>query len=215
MFPLGHTAVFVLYPLVPWIGVMAAGYCFGPVLRMEEHRRRAVILRSGIALTAAFFVLRAVNVYGDPQPWGWQHSTSLTVISFFRTTKYPPSLDFLLMTLGPAILSLGFMDGLRVRANNPLRIFGRVPMFYYVAHFYLIHATAVVFSGLRYGRWNYFLHFPGALLGMPDSNFPPDWGYNLAAVYLIWFGIIALLYWPCRWYMGVKQRSRSPLFSYL
>jgi hypothetical protein len=88
-------------------------------------------------------------------------------------------------------------------------------MFYYICHFYLLHATAVVFSGLRYGRWDYYLHFPGALVGLPDKNFPTDWGYNLAEVYLIWLAIVAALYFPCRWYLGVKQRRRSPWLSYL
>jgi len=210
-----HTAIFVLYPLIPWIAVMAAGYCLGPVFQLSEDRRRRLLVHLGLALTAAFFVVRLINIYGDPQPWEQQRTLTLTVMSFFRASKYPPSLVYLLMTLGPAILFLGLIDGVRVSANNAFRVFGRVPMFYYVPHFYLIHALAVLFSGLRYGRWDYFLHFPGALLGMPDPNFPADWGYNLAVTYAIWLGVLVLLYFPCRWYMGVKQRSRSPWLSYL
>lgn len=215
VFTMGHTRIFALYPLIPWIGVLAAGYSFAPILRMEEGRRRRVLLRLGIALAAAFFVLRLVNIYGDPQRWAPQNSITAMVMSFFRTTKYPPSLDYLLMTLGPAIAALGLIDGVRVSENHPLRVFGRVPMFYFVCHFYLIHALALVFSGLRYGRWDYFLHFPGALLGLPDANFPKDWGYNLAEVYVIWLVVVVLLYLPCRWYMHVKQRSRSGWLSYL
>jgi uncharacterized membrane protein len=211
----GHTQFLVFYPLIPWIGVMAAGYCFAPVFRMEEGRRRRILLRLGAGLTAAFFLVRWVNAYGDPQPWAMQKSAVLTVISFFRTTKYPPSLGYLLMTLGPAILALGLLDRVSVSQRNPLRVYGRVAMFYYVCHFYLIHATAVLFSGLRYGKWNYFLHFPGALMGLPDPGFPTDWGYNLAEVYAIWLGIVAVLYFPCRWYLGVKQRHKSAWFSYL
>jgi uncharacterized membrane protein len=214
-FPVGHTLIFVLYPLVPWIAVLAAGYCFGPILQMEEVRRRRILIRLGGALTAAFFLLRLLNIYGDPQPWKAQSTATLTVISFFRTTKYPPSLEFLLMTLGPAILALGLIDRVRVPENHPFRVFGRVPMFYYIPHFYMIHAAALLVSGLRYGRWDYFLHFPGPLLGMPDPGFPKDWGYNLAVVYLVWLTIVALLYFPCQWYMGVKQRSRFPWLSYL
>jgi uncharacterized membrane protein len=215
IFPIGQTMIFALYPLIPWVAVMAAGYCFGIVMQMEERRRRAILLRLGIVLTTLFLLIRFANVYGDPQRWAPQHDTTLTVISFFRTSKYPPSLDYLLMTLGPAILFLGLIDRLRVSENNPLRVFGRVPMFYYVAHFYLLHAVAVVLSGIRYGRWDYFLHFPLATTGMPDPNFPADWGYNLATVYVIWLSIVAALYFPCRWYMRVKQRSRSPWLSYL
>jgi uncharacterized membrane protein len=202
VFPVGHTLVFVLYPLIPWIGVLAAGYCFGPILRMEGERRRRILLRLGVALTAGFFILRMANVYGDPQPWSPQSSAGLTIMSFFRTTKYPPSLAYLLMTLGPAILALGLLDEVRVSAGHPLRVFGRVPMFYYICHFYLIHAVAVVVSGVRYGRWDIFLHFPRALIGMPDPNFPKDWGYNLAVVYVIWLAIVGSLYIPCRWKLG-------------
>jgi uncharacterized membrane protein len=215
IFPVGHTMIFALYPLIPWVAVMAAGYCFGSVMQMEESRRRPLLLRLGVALTALFFVVRWLNVYGDPQPWAPQRDLTLTVISFFRTSKYPPSLDYLLMTLGPAILFLGLIDRVRVSEYNPLRVFGRVPMFYYLAHFYSLHALAVVLSGLRYGRWDYFLHFPGAFTGMPDPGFPTDWGYSLGAVYVIWFLLVAALYFPCRWYMRVKQRSRSPWLSYL
>lgn len=211
----GHTTVFILYPLVPWIGVMAAGYCLGPVFQLPEDRRRRFLSRLGLALIAGFFVVRLANIYGDPQLWEQQRTLALTIMSFFRASKYPPSLVYLLMTLGPALLFLGLIDRVRVSANNPFRVFGRVPMFYYVLHFYLIHALAVLFSGLRYGRWDYFLHFPGALLGMPDPTFPKDWGYSLAATYMIWLGVLVILYFPCRWYMGVKQRSRSPWLSYL
>jgi uncharacterized membrane protein len=210
-----HTSLFVLYPLMPWFAVMAAGYCLGPVFQMPEERRRRLLVRLGWVLIAAFFVVRMANVYGDPQPWAAQRTIELTIISFFRASKYPPSLVYLLMTLGPALLFLGLMDRVRVSANNPLRVFGRVPMFYYVLHFYLIHALAVLFSGLRYGRWDHFVHFPGFLLGMPAPGFPADWGYSLGAMYGIWLGVLVILYFPCRWYMGVKQRSRSVWLSYL
>jgi uncharacterized membrane protein len=203
---MGHTSILVSYPLVPWIGVMAAGYCFAEILKMDETRRRRILLHLGIVLTVSFFVMRLVNMYGDPQPWAPQKSAVLTVMSFFRTSKYPPSLEFLLMTLGPAILTLGLIDRLRVSENNPLRVFGRVPMFYYICHFYLIHATALVFSGLRYGRW---------VFSWNDPDFPKDWGYNLAITYVIWLCTVVSLYFPCRWYMHVKQRIRSPWLSFL
>lgn len=215
LIPVGHTRILISYPLIPWVAVMAAGYCFAPVFEWPVDRRRRFLVRLGAALTAAFFVFRMVNVYGDPQHWSVQRSFGVTVMSFLRTSKYPPSLIYLLMTLGPAILLLGLIDRVRVRETNPLRVFGRVPMFYYILHFYTIHALAELFSGIRYGRWDYFLHFPGALLGLPDPEFPKDWGYNLAQVYLIWFSIVVFLYFPCRWYLMVKQRSRSRWLSYL
>ncbi len=215
MFPEHGTLVMVLYPLVPWIAVLAAGYCFGPVFQMEQEKRRRILLRFGLAMTAAFFLLRWLNGYGDPQHWAQQKTAALTVISFFRVTKYPPSLEFLLMTLGPAMLFLWAFDRVRVSEGNPLRIYGRTAMFYYVCHFYLIHAAAEAFSVIRYGRWNVFLHFPGALLGIPDPTFPKDWGYSLGETYLIWAAIVASLYFPCRWWLGVKQRSRSWWVHYL
>jgi uncharacterized membrane protein len=212
---LGATPIFELYPLIPWVGVLAAGYCFAPVLRVEPDRRRRLLIRLGLGLTAAFFVLRWLNVYGDPQPWALQRTAELTVMSFFRTSKYPPSLIYLLMTLGPAILALGLMDRIRASDGNPLRVFGRVPMFYYLLHFPFIHAVALVLSWLRYGHWDYFTHLPGALIGLPDPTFPQDWGYSLATVYLFWIAIVTVLYFPCRWYLGLKQRSRAWWLSYL
>jgi uncharacterized membrane protein len=212
---LGSEHVFVLYPLIPWIGVLWAGYCFAPIFKLEEERRRRILVRLGLTLTAAFFLLRWLNLYGDPQHWSIQRTLELTVISFFRTSKYPPSLIYLLMTLGPAFLALGWMDRVRVSEHNPLRVFGRVPMFYYLCHFYLIHAVALLLSVLRYGRADYFTHLPGALIGLPDPAFPQDWGCNLAMVYLFWLAIVATLYFPCRWYLDVKRRSGAWWLSYL
>jgi uncharacterized membrane protein len=211
--PVGHTTVYMLYPLIPWIAVLAAGWCFGPVLRIEDgKRRRRILVRLGAGLTAGFIALRFANLYGDPRPWTAHSSTIITLMDFLRVNKYPPSLDFLLMTLGPAILILGLIDGIRVSENNPLRVFGRVPMFYYIAHIYTLHAVAVLFAQLRYGRSAFYFHFPGL-------NRPPDWpngyGYSLAETYLVWLGIVTLLYFPCRWWMHVKQRKWSWWLSYL
>jgi uncharacterized membrane protein len=204
---MGKTPIFELYPLIPWVAVLVAGYCFAPAFQMEAERRRRLLIRLGIAMTAAFCVLRAINVYGDPLRWSTQPTLELTIISFFRTMKYPPSLIYLLMTLGPAMLALGLMDRVRVSDNNPLRVFGRVPMFYYLCHFYLIHAVALMLSWLRYGRPDYFTHLPGALIGLPDPTFPADWGFRLGFVYLMWAAIVGALYFPCRWWMGVKRRG--------
>jgi uncharacterized membrane protein len=211
--PVGHTMVFMLYPLIPWAAVLAAGWCFAPVLRIEDaDRRRRILVRTGAALTAGFVAVRALDVYGDPLHWKWHSSAIVTLMDFLRVNKYPPSLDFLLMTLGPAILAMGLINGIRVSENNPLRVFGRVPMFYYIAHIYTFHAVAVLFAQLRYGHSGFFLHFPG--LNRPP-DWPKDYGYSLAETYLIWIGIVTLLYFPCRWWMHVKQRKRSWWLSYL
>ena len=202
------------YPLIPWIGVMAAGFCFGRVLDLEPARRRRLLLWLGAALTGAFVLLRWSNLYGDPSPWSAQPTAVLTVVSFLNCTKYPPSLLYLLMTLGPTILVLGLLEHVRVGARNPFLVFGRVPLFYYLLHLPLLHAVALVFAQIRYGRMAFLLDMPPSLRG-PRPDFPVDYGYGLWQTYVIWAAIVLALYPLCRWYAGVKQRSRSPLLSYL
>jgi len=211
----GSMRVFALYPLIPWVAVMAAGYCLGALYQWPAEQRRKTLLRTGGTATVAFFVLRYVNVYADPLRWKIQSTLTLTVASFFRVQKYPPSLDYLLMTLGPALIFLAVMDRVRVREANPFRVFGRVPMFYYVLHFYSIHALAVVLGGIRYGRWDFLWQLPPAAQSAFPPGFPLDYGYSLSTVYLIWLSLVAALYFPCRWYMGMKQRSRSVWMSCL
>ena len=215
LFQLGHAGVFVAYPLVPWIGVMAAGYCLGSILEKPAETRRPFLFRAGLITTGAFFVLRFLNIYGDPQPWSAQSSLTMSIVSFFRVNKYPPSLDYVLMTLGPALLVLAWWDGARVSDSHPLRVFGRVPMFYYIPHFFLIHALAIVLAQLRYGHSGFMFAFPPAAMGVVPPGFPTDYGYGLGTVYLVWICVVASLYLPCRWYMQVKQRSKSPWLSFL
>jgi uncharacterized membrane protein len=137
-------SVFIAYPLVPWIGVMAVGYGLGSILRLESARRRTVLFTLGLALTALFIILRATNWYGDPNPWSTQKVPAFTILSFLNCTKYPPSLLYLLMTLGPALVALALFDGGIGRAGGPLLTFGRVPLFFYLLQWYLIHSLAVV-----------------------------------------------------------------------
>jgi uncharacterized membrane protein len=150
----GGVQMRVAYPLVPWIFVMAAGYCFGPIVALDPMRRRWWMVRIGGGVTLAFLVIRAINIYGDPSPWTTKFP-GMTLLSFLRCTKYPPSLDFLLMTLGPALLMLAFLDRLAFTRTNPLIVFGRVPLFYFLVHFYLAHAFAIPLSYLRYGHVAY------------------------------------------------------------
>jgi uncharacterized membrane protein len=200
--------VFVRYPLIPWIGVMAAGYAFGQLLLLERTRRRKVLLTLGLALTLAFIILRATNLYGDPRPWSAQPSPVYTLLSFLNTEKYPPSLLFLLMTLGPAIALVPLLEGMRGALARFLITFGRVPLFYYLLHVPLIHLTVLVFDFARYRRVVFDTIFA---TGTP----PPGYGYPLAVVYLIWLGVIVALYPVCRWFAGVKQRRRDAWLSYL
>lgn len=200
------------YPLIPWIGVMAAGYLFGELVRSQRPVRRKQILSLGIALTVAFVVLRAINIYGDPQTWSAQSSVLFTLFSFLNCEKYPPSLLYLLMTLGPAIAFLGLIDGKPLPSFRPVIVFGRVPLFYYLLHIPLIHGLAVAFSYAKYGRADYLLVVPPAFGG---SIYPPDYGYGLAGVYSIWLLVIFLLYPACRWFADLKQKRRDVWLSYL
>lgn len=209
----GGVPAMVLYPLIPWVAVMSAGYCFGRVYDLEPERRRRLLWMLGAGLTLGFVVLRFANVYGDPNRWSAQATTELTVISFFSATKYPPSLIYLLMTLGPAILVLAALDRTEVSDANPFLAFGRVPMFYYLLHFNLIHALMAVMAWLRYGRMDFVFQLPKAV-NPQAAGFPADYGYSLAVTYVIWIGVVAALYWPCRWFVEVKRRNRSAWLSY-
>ncbi|HEU5170987.1 MAG TPA: heparan-alpha-glucosaminide N-acetyltransferase domain-containing protein [Gemmatimonadales bacterium] len=201
--------LFVLYPLVPWIGVMAAGYGFGPLFRRPPAERDRLCLRLGLGLTAAFVVLRLVNGYGDPAPWAVQATPWRTALSFLNTTKYPPSLQFLLMTLGPAIALLPRLDCARGPLAGAVRTFGRVPLFFWLLHVPVIHLAAVALSVGRYGAvipW---------LVRNPPAAAPQGYGYSLAVVYAVTIAVVAALYPVCRWFAGVKQRRRDGWLGYL
>lgn len=211
----GHP-VLTIYPLLPWVAVIAAGYCFAQIFLLDPPVRRRIMLRTGLALTAAFVVIRTMNHYGDPAPWAHQKSAMFTLLSFLNCTKYPASLDFLLMTLGPAILVLAYFDKLKFKDTNPVMVFGRVPMFYFVLHFYLIHALAALAAFLRYGASasNFIFNPVPSLLG-PANLFPPDFGYRLWVVYAVWILVVVLLYPLCRWFARVKATRRDWWLSYL
>jgi uncharacterized membrane protein len=215
--PFGR-ALLVVYPLVPWVGVMALGYASGVVLTRPPDERRRVLVRLGAALTLAFVVLRAVNHYGDPHPWTAQRSPLFTAFAFLACTKYPPSLDYLLMTLGPAILLLGVVDARLGRAGQtprwarPFVTFGRVPFFYYVLHVPLVHGLAVALGAATMGAAgaNAIAH----KILLPDAE-SARVGFPLGVVYLAWIVVVLLLYPACKWFAGVKARSRSAWLSYL
>ncbi|MFZ0318889.1 MAG: heparan-alpha-glucosaminide N-acetyltransferase domain-containing protein [Candidatus Sulfotelmatobacter sp.] len=204
--------VFVTYVLVPWVGVTAAGYGLGQVFRWELDRRRSFLLRLGFALSAAFIVLRGINIYGNPVPWSTQRAAVFTALSFLNTDKYPPSLLYLLMTLGPALLFLWAVDGVTPRFLRPALIIGKVPMFYYLLHIPLIHLLAVAVCYARYGQ-TYWMFQSNNLQQFP-INSPPGWGYSLPIVYLIWACVVMTLYPLCRWFAALKQRRSDEWLSY-
>jgi uncharacterized membrane protein len=194
----------VAYPLIPWIGVMATGYAFGAVFMMPTNRRRQLMLGWGAALIAAFILLRLYNGYGDPAPWATQETALFTLLSFLNTTKYPPSLLFLLMTLGMTLILLAVFEYRQARhgpISRLLIVFGRVPLFFYLLHLYVIHGLVIVFALVMSRDIAPFLESFDA--------FPPWWGFNLGAVYLIWIAVTLLLYPVCRWFAAVKARHKN------
>jgi uncharacterized membrane protein len=209
----GRHMVFVAYVLIPWIGVTAVGYALGAVYRKAPEERQRFLLGLGLALTAAFLVLRAVNVYGDPSRWSVQRSGVFTALSFLNTTKYPPSLLFLLMTLGPALLLLRALEGGTPAWLRPAFVFGKVPLFYYILHAPLIHLFALVACWARYGEVHWMFESPDP--GSFPVTQPPGWPVGLPWVYLIWAAVVVLLYPACRWWAGVKQRRQDAWLSYL
>jgi uncharacterized membrane protein len=217
-FPAGPTfpspIVAVLYPVIPWIGVIAAGYALGSLYQMNQERRRRLLLYLGGGSVVLFCLLRAWDIYGEPQHWHRQKSFVFTILSFINTTKYPPSLDFLLMTLGPAMLALmlfdlGRGDGSWIR--DFFVTFGRVPLFFYLLQWLTSHIIAIVLH-VAFGkpvRW---------LFQTPVdwfSNPPTGNGFNLIVVYLCWIGGVLLIYPLCKWFAGVKARRRDWWLSYL
>jgi uncharacterized membrane protein len=204
--------VFAAYPLIPWIGVTAAGYGLGQVYSWTSERRKGFLLRLGIGLTAAFIVLRGINIYGDPIRWTTQKSAVFTVLSFLNTNKYPPSLSFLLMTLGPAMLLLWAVDSRTPRFLQPALVFGKVPMFYFLLHLPLIHLVAIAVCYARYGAIHWMFESPS--LGRYPFTPPPGWGFSLPIVYLVWAFIVLALYPLCRWFAGLRQRRSDAWLSY-
>jgi len=208
----------VLYSIIPWIGVMAAGYAFGAALTLEPQRRNRICLRVGLGATALFLVLRGLNLYGDPVPWsaGGQRPDGApgmpAVLFFLNTTKYPASLNFLLMTLGPTIALIPLLERARGALARWVTVYGRVPFFYYVLHIPLIHALALVVSKIRLGAVSPWL-FANHPMGSPGP--PEGYVWSLGLLYAMWAVTIVLLYFPCRWFAGLKARRNEWWLRYL
>ncbi len=209
--PLGPTEVFVLYPLVPWVGVMAAGYAFGACYGWPAVRRQRFLRGGGLVLIGLFGLLRALNVYGDPSPWEVQDSSLFTVMSFLNTTKYPPSLLFLLMTIGPAWLLLWVFERWPPAAGaRPLLVLGRVPLFFYLLQWPAARTLSLLLHALTDKEVAFLFTTPGG-----NGAIPPDAGFGLWVTYVGWLVGLWLLYPLCRWFYGVKQRRRDWWLRYL
>jgi len=203
-----NVPVFPLYTLIPWVGVMAAGYALGPVMRLEGARRRMLLIRIGTGITVGFVLLRTANLYGDPVAWTVHPSWPETVLSFINCEKYPPSLLYLMMTLGPALLLLATFESMHGRLASWITTFGRVPLFYYVGHIYLIHLLAVIYAGMTVGdiAW---------LFGDFAPPEPGRYGLPLLGIYGVWLFVVVALYPSCRWFAALKKHRQQWWLSYL
>jgi uncharacterized membrane protein len=201
--------LFIAYPLVPWIGVMALGYLIADLYRWEASRRRRFLISCGAAAVGLFIVLRALNGYGNPGPWLPQRTEALTVASFLNVRKYPPSLLFLLMTLGPALVALALAERARGRVARWLAVYGRVPMFFYVAHIFVAHATGVALALLQGGELR-------RIRVVTDPASLPEWyGVPLVGVYVAWACVVLLMYYPCRAFARLKERRDDWWLRYM
>ena len=210
--PLGASGppLLVLFSIVPWIGVMMAGYAFGAVMAWPAEERRRFALRLGIALTALFVALRAIDIYGDPRPWSPSQLPPL--LAFLGTTKYPASLAFLLMTLGPMFILIGLAERWRGRVVEMTSTFGRVALFYYLLHIPVIHLAAIVVSLVREGQINAWL-FGNHPMAPPPV--PEGYAWSLMLLYVVFAACVIVLYFPCRWFARVRSERSSRWLSYL
>jgi uncharacterized membrane protein len=211
-----HSEGFLVgYPLLPWIGVMPLGYCLGRLYApaYDAAKRKKYLLQMGIAAMVLFIVIRFINVYGDPVPWSVQKNPLFTFFSFININKYPPSLLYLIITLGAALLFLGCTERLQGRVVNVITVYGRVPMFYYLVHIYLIHLIAMIASGLftTVGWQNWVLRQP--IWFNTDLK---GYGFSLPVVYLVWLFVVLVLYPFCKRYDAYKQAHKEKWWlSYL
>jgi uncharacterized membrane protein len=209
-YAMGHDYSFLfLYPIIPWVGVMALGYCLGRLYdeNFSTGKRASILLQLGATGIVLFFILRWVNVYGDPSPWTVQLEAAKTVISFFNVEKYPPSLLFLCLTLGAALVLLGVLEGRDLHRTRPIILFGKVALFYYVVHIFLIHAIALAAATIAGYPWQTMI-FIGSSAN-PSPLLVGKFGFNLVQIYLIWISVIILLYPFCVGWNSFKLRNKG------
>jgi Predicted membrane protein len=203
----GESLIIVGYPIIPWFAVMALGFVLADVFRWEPARRKKFLLQTGSAAIVTFIVIRFINAYGNPVPWSAQRTAALTVASFLNALKYPPSLDYLLMTLGPTLIALALLENARGSFARAVSVYGRVPMFYYLGHIYVIHILASILALWQGGD--------ASFLSLDTASFPKWYGTTLPGVYLAWALVVLIMYVPCRWFADFKSRRRDWWLSYI
>lgn len=194
--------VYVAYPIIPWIGVMALGYVFGKIVLLEKSVRKNWYIKLGLGFTSAFILIRLINVYGDPNPWQVYENPTFTLLSFLNLDKYPPSLGFILMTLGPGFLLLNYLEEVKGWFADILLLFGRVPLFFYLIHLPLLHFLAKNLIFIFKGVW-------------PASVYSKDFSLGIGGLYLSWILGLVILYYLCRWYKKLKRTKRYTWMKYI
>ena len=213
LFNLGHNHFVIdLYAVIPWTGLMSLGYVCGSLYNadFDKSKRKKILLYTGIGALAFFLIFRLFNIYGDPAPWVVQRNQTFTILSFFNVSKYPPSLLYSCMTIGTSLIILSLIENVQSKFISVLIVYGNVPFFYYVLHFYLIRILSVILF--------FAAGFNTSQIITPNSPFlfrPPAFGFNLGGVYLIWLGLIIILYFPCRWFSKYKKTHGQWWLSYL
>lgn len=209
-----HISIGIFYPVLPWIGVMLLGYSLGTLYTkdFDPKTRKKWLLRFGLGATILFFMLRGINIYGDLVPWSYQNTTTKTILSFFKLTKYPPSLAYTLITIGPALLFLYGTENVKNKITDFFLVFGRVPLFYYFLHIFVIHILAILGIIIFGGDWTIMILTSEVF----SSGILTTYGYSLLTVYFVWIGVIALLYFPSKKYMIYKANNKDKWWlSYL
>lgn len=214
-FTYGYFTVRVHFPVLPWIGILAIGYSLGGLYASgyDATKRKKTLLSVGVGAVALFIFLRSFNLYGDPAPWATQKNAFFSLLSFLNVSKYPPSLFYVLVTLGPALIFLALTESLRNSFTEKIQVFGRVPMFYYLIHLYLIHLLAVIAAVISGHKWTDMV-LRNRVNATPELK---GYGYNLVTVYIIWTAVILMLYPFCKWFGRYKStyQSRYWWLSYL
>jgi uncharacterized membrane protein len=212
IFKAGYGYVVIAYALLPWTGVMLLGYVFGTMYKsgVDPAWRKKILLYNGLGLLALFLVFRGFNLYGDPAPWHMQRTTVFSVISFLNVTKYPCSLHYLSMTIGVALVALAYTEKVANRFTAICIVYGNVPFFYYVIHWYLIDVIHVILF--------FAMGYTNKQIINPNSHFvfaPEGWGFGMGGVYLIWLVVVIIMYRPCKWFGNYKRMHSQWWLSYL
>lgn len=212
VFPIpNHGAIVIGYPPIPWLGIMLAGFATGKWFQLAQSERKSLFLKTGIVALLLFVVLRFINVYGDPVPWSVQKNSMFTFLSFMNISKYPPSLLFTLATLGVTFLILSFAEGINNKATDIVSRYGKVPLFYFVIHFYLIHLMTILMlllQGISFSQ----MEFATNTFGRPKSL---QTGVSLWVIYILWISVVIILYKPCVWFGKYKAEHTDWWLKYI